>query len=224
MKTRNGFVSNSSSSCYIIREDIGSIARNMLDIVILDFSEWDNESPSQRRRDQELYNTWRQNLETSLENGIIANNAVGVTFPSCNYDTYIVMVDGVCYITTANNHTWDINAPNSEYNDNENELIHDMFEGRFVFNLRNGLIHTMREYDFGDEKKLEGLICAKCGRDIWAYVVDQDGNMICGTCFETKLGVCQEFLDKREEEERYQKALTEKDPFPSPINDIEIHE
>lgn len=212
MKIRNGLVSNSSTSSFIINGNIRDISENMLNTVICDFSEWDSTDVTAGRRTSSVYKKWKTNLKKGLKKKEILNGTMGIAFPSCNYDTYIIMVDNKCYIKTANNHQWEIEAPNVDDNEDEYNKIENAHKDKYFYDVRNGLIHSDTEYDS------TGLYCEICKGNPWAYVVDNNGNKICASCYEGKLGLSKEFL----EEQKYKKALEELPKFPTPFDDLRL--
>lgn len=94
MKTRHGFVSNSSSSSFILSKDsyesVFDLAKKMIPA-----RDWDT--------DQELINK----IEEAEIKGMDPNTSV--SFASCNYETYIVKYKDYYLISTCNNHGWNIN-------------------------------------------------------------------------------------------------------------------
>lgn len=91
MKIRNGFVSNSSSSSFIIKQenypDIATIAKIMI-----------------------ITRGWKQNdanliekIDDLLDKKVLLPNSP-VTFPTCNYDTFILLKEKYYFIATCNNH------------------------------------------------------------------------------------------------------------------------
>lgn len=114
MKIRNGFVSNSSSSSFIISVNdfptVRSLAKYMLKRKIAEY-EYYNDNDN---------DTFDKNLIKKLKN--IDENQ-NVSFPSCNYDTYIRKV-GNCYlVATCNNTDWDLNEYNIRLTDNAKEEL-----------------------------------------------------------------------------------------------------
>jgi len=92
MKIRKGFVSNSSSSSFILSKDsyesVFDLAKTMIPA-----REWDS--------DKELI----KKIEEAEIKGMDPNTSI--TFGSCNYETYIVKYKDYYLISTCNNHSWE---------------------------------------------------------------------------------------------------------------------
>ena len=91
MKTRQGFVSNSSSSSFILSKDsydsVFDLAKEMI--------------PA---RDWESDNDLIKKIEEAEIRGMDPNTSI--SFNSCNYETYIVKYKDYYLISTCNNHCW----------------------------------------------------------------------------------------------------------------------
>lgn len=104
MKIRNGFVSNSSSSSFIIRKsemfpDTITIAENMIKDLIKDYNDYGHEYYCERDIIQNI-----KYLKDKYPN-------VPIMFNSTNYDTYIMDIgEGYFYIDTCNNTNWYIKS------------------------------------------------------------------------------------------------------------------
>lgn len=87
MKIRNGFVSNSSSSSFVVigEDTVVSTAINMIPA-----REW---GP----RDTKLINILRSYK---------GSPNTPIAFSSCNYNTFIKKVKGTIFVETCNNHEW----------------------------------------------------------------------------------------------------------------------
>jgi hypothetical protein len=120
MKTRTSLVSNSSSSSFICDVPIKKIALQMWDVVRSDFSESADDIGFTGVKDRISQLADREDVQTGR---------VGICFPSMNYDTYILVVDGKCLINTSNNHNWrDIDCIGHEVDESANtSLIENAF-------------------------------------------------------------------------------------------------
>jgi len=156
----------------------------MMKIVLSEWSEWSS--------NDDIYKKWNDNLQWGLKNHNeeILNGEIGITFPSTNYDTYMVFKDGKTYVTTANNHDWsplnDILVYSGEgEDDGERDNCNDILKGRNFFNVRNRLIHSHEKYDFDNEK----MICSnpECEYNYGSYVIIDD-EKVCAECYVGILG------------------------------------
>lgn len=154
MKIRNGFVSNSSSSSFIIGKkqytDTFSIAEKMIPM-----REWEND-------DDELLNKIKILRENNL------NLYTPISFLSCNYDTYIYPTTNYYVIMTCNNHpfyqifgdyqhsTYDKNIPSEikkEFENKHNNSINYLedldccYYGKEFLSLENGIYFTVPNDD-----------------------------------------------------------------------------
>jgi len=182
MKTRKAFVSNSSSSSFMMHGgNIEEIAIHMLKTIIEDFSEYDREDDVDKIHARD-YKRWKSNLKLALKRQDVKDGALGITMPSCNYDTYLVMNEDYLYITTCNNHAWGFSGINYEDYE-EYTSIKNMVKSKMYFNVRNKLIHSYEHYDRNDENTK----CPKCSEYYGSYVMNQAGERICASCFTGKL-------------------------------------
>jgi hypothetical protein len=169
MKIRNGFVSNSSSSSFIVRFDEKypntlAIAESMIKNR---FDEWrEDNDETYNPREEEIYKNIKRLKKSEQKN-------MPMFFHSTNYDTYIkAITDKFAFVDTCNNIHWDIkDEPNTTFNapPEIKELYPDAIssygelEIRIKYDteyylLENGLIAVSPE---GYDK------CKKCYDPVW---------------------------------------------------------
>jgi len=92
MKIRQGFVSNSSSSSFIVsKQDYVSVFELAKDMIPM--REWSEDSDLIKK------------IEEAEIKGMDVNT--GICFNSCNYETYIMKYKDYYLISTCNNHAWE---------------------------------------------------------------------------------------------------------------------
>lgn len=169
MKQRLGFISNSSSSSFVLR--VGAPFDNALDVAeyMIPKREWEE-------HDIELLEKIKNIRD---DRSIKQPNAV--CFPSCNYDTFIAKMGEYFLIETCHNHDWKlgdiyVQRPQefSEYfgDDSFYELPHKID----FYNLEYGIVG--RELDWNLSSKYESSWCPSCYRNLWIV----DGNVMCPKC------------------------------------------
>lgn len=159
MKTREGFVSNSSSSSFILKvgepfDTIKELAKYMIQK-----REWDSDAETIKK------------LELCPDNK-------NVTFKSCNYDTFIAKIDDYFLIETCHNHYWDLD-------DFRCQTYPKEFFDKYGDDSFYELPHIV---DFHSvEHNVEGRVarwdsknkfCEKCYNEYWIV----GGKKICLTC------------------------------------------
>lgn len=175
MKTRFGFVSNSSSSSFIISEEkfpsVASLAKYMINKQIEEerYSENDKE-----------YIQRKKNLIKKL-NKIDPNQPI--TFTSCNYDTYIKKIGDRYLVSTCNNTRWDLYSTNLSDLAIEKlkELLKKYKEGSVDYNTISDILETngrdefyhfdndyyFLEYDVIGAETRSFKWCEKCNSTYW---------------------------------------------------------
>jgi len=182
MKMRYGFVSNSSSSSFIINNaSVEDIATRMLNVVIQEFEDWDNVTDEEKA----LHVTWKKNLLNAFKNDSVKNGDIGITMPSCNYNTYIAKKGDDVYISTSGNHYWgDISNDASYFGGGEDDGAADdtyeVINNSNYFNIENNKIHSVEQYDENEGK------CPECKKSL-GYFVIEDGKKICSYCYKGKI-------------------------------------
>jgi hypothetical protein len=202
MKLRQGFVSNSSSSSFIIgHNDIGMIATSMLNVIIQDWA--DGKGPSK------MHKEWQNNLKIALKRQDVLEGKIGITMPSCNYETYIFVYNNKVYISTSHNHEWKLDYRENGHgsDDGDDDIVHGKVKDRQYFNVKNRLIHSKAEYI--DWSGKVNRACPNCKIDYAQYVVYM-GKNLCSECYKGIIGtnetiepVAEKYVDVEKE---YQEA------------------
>jgi len=237
MKIRNGFVSNSSSSSFIIDinagdTDMNTIATGMFKIITDDFGEW--AAPKKyRAKIIKKRKIVRANLTKALKRKDVIDGQIGIVMPSCNYETFIIQKDNKIYIATCNNHLWHdvISVRDIEYDEIQYEDFKKVMSDSFFFDVFNKMIHSTERFDDDDEigessdnrmKILYGAktsaICPKCKKTPYSYVETVEGKKICSLCYKGIMGD-----SPRAIKEKYIQSINNKrKDFDNPIRNIEI--
>lgn len=175
MKTRSGFVSNSSSSSFVISANNG-IFKTVVDIALYMIPKrgWEDD-------EKVVYNIHRQ-----IELGMSPNHPI--SFRSCNYDTFICRREnGEFYVSTCNNHDWGFTACNNSSweciagvsmspDDDEESFI--LYEMPYLFKYYNAT-YGVTGYQYGILKDgyFRSELCKDCNTDLW-------------TCFDSGIPFC----------------------------------
>ena len=153
MKVRAGFVSNSSSSSFVIAKedfkDMKELAKHMLKAV-------DSKDVRIKKLDKLVLSEdhWQPK---------------GLSFQSCNYDTYILPVQDFYLITTCNNEDWNLDSRDQTLF--EELLSEDLSQLKYLDHveytrLETGIKGYHAQYSELDSRGLE-TVCRNCFSDIW---------------------------------------------------------
>ena len=165
MKIRNGFVSNSSSSSFILRKG----------------GEFDN---AQELAIHMLGDIGKQDLIDLIKKSSKDPNT-NIAFHSCNYDTYITTVDNLLLVQTCNNEDWSIHDEVSykEIRETHPELLDGDYDelsydndirkkSKFWFLNYNLMVSKTKTYEWCKE------------HDIDFFVIN--GKEMCPVCYNKK--------------------------------------
>ncbi len=180
MKIRNGFVSNSSSSSFLIRlgedfPDTYSIAKNMLKDKFDDWvDDWYDDE------DKYSVNLMSDNSFNHLKHLKKSNKNDSIFFRSTNYDTYIFKVsDNYAFVDTCNNITWDIKNY-ATYSIPSELNVDDLYD---LSRMRKDKEYYVVEYGLYAFPTKKYSYCDKCFNPLWVindntYCLGCNGNMI----------------------------------------------
>jgi hypothetical protein len=189
MKSRLGFVSNSSSSSYILRS--GSVAEIATDMTKVIIDSWRNPKGKLSASDTKHAKTRRRQLKEALSHPRVVSGEIGVVFSSCNFDTYIISINGVIYIATSRNYNWSDLISDWEYvehQDWEGGGYHDVYNvvsDNLFLNAKTNRIHYGKDCDV---PVAEDHPCPNCGNKFGYCVKTEDGENLCAWCFDGILG------------------------------------
>jgi len=149
MKTRNGFVSNSSSSSFIISDkdfpSVRDLAEYMIKQQLKEYLEEDEEYYKWKDEDIETSNILLSRLKNVDENHPIS-------FPSCNYDTYIKKIGDQYIVATCNNTDWNLDEYRTRLSSKTKDILTEMRNSYVVdsedYNNLDSIINQEYEYDF----------------------------------------------------------------------------
>lgn len=188
MKIRTGFVSNSSSSSFILDdryEDIFQAAEQMINLRNEEWADWD--------REKEWVDPDLPNLRKARQMNVDPDTPV--TFKTTNYDTFMFKKRGVIYVSTCNNIDWSEmrttyhggGHDEGEWYDYEKETyfwdIRDDFIGKPVTDEEWKEFKKANPELFKKSKEYSWPSCWKNERHWDGIVKSVDGKIMCKTCW-----------------------------------------
>lgn len=189
MKSRLGFVSNSSSSSYILpHTDIDVVAKEMIETIIKSHQ---GHRKKLSNKDVKEAKTIRRKLKEALSHPRVKSGEIGITFSSCNFNTYIFISDGKMCIATCRNYEWGDIFSEGVYVESEcygpedgYSLVYNGVADNLFYNVETGRIHYGTDCD---HSTIDGYVCSNCRNDFGYYVKDEEGNPLCSWCFDSIL-------------------------------------
>jgi hypothetical protein len=138
MKVKNDFITNSSSTSFIINEkNTKEVAKRIVNII---FSEWESHGYGPD-------DIFRENIYNAIEK-LSDNDNILIPF-TCNYETFIYTYKGQIIVDTCWNHNWSslniIGNYRSEC-DEYNLEYNSMKDNLEFINIESGLIRTKDEH------------------------------------------------------------------------------
>jgi len=140
MKVRNGFVSNSSSSSFIVHgvSSTMEVFKLMIPLVKEDYCSYEDGKRAWKKTHGEKVKAFKKSRGEDFNGGIL------IPF-TCNYETFIYPVkDGKCYVETCNNHPWQ-DVLNAQEVDSEHKHYTD--DKTMFVNVTTNEITTSKEYE-----------------------------------------------------------------------------
>ena len=170
MKTRTGFVSNSSSSSFVL--EVGKPFNTPLEVAkyMVPKRESDNDADLVKK------------IERTIQK---CPDLTPVCFKSCNYDTFIVKMDKYFLVQTCHNHNWDIeqwrvSAPAEYYSYYGDDSFFDIPSGFEFFHLDYDVKGKVADWN---DTRGGNSFCDKCYNDFW-WIGDALKCPKCGESFE----------------------------------------
>jgi len=174
MKIRNGFVSNSSSSSFIVSAKSSmEVYLKMIGLVYNEYKEIDNGAWWKHHHEENVMR-FEESHDDKFNEGIL------IPF-TCNYETYIFPAqNGQCYVETCNNHPWEEAFPDMfeddseyrHYEDDKTPFVNVSTGERFTAKRFGEILHErcMRSIAEMNKKKED----VSCGFKIGLYMTNDE--------------------------------------------------
>ena len=198
MKTRIGFVSNSSSTSFVLLDArIGDVATIMLDVTIEDILGWyywddivDLSDPSEdipyTYEDDdgllEMCSVWKGRLQRALKKPDINCGVCGISFPTYSYKTYIIKNRNKIHVHTCNNIPWMTHLPfkmlegdhSTSVLVNNNPLFFDVTHNKYL-TYPHYLSNASHDITCPNKECFQN-------QELDSYCLDSDNNAFCSNC------------------------------------------
>ena len=182
MKSRKGFVSNSSSSSFVVNEPIRDTLFKIFRRTVLYRGFSDNNYHSSNIS-KKIIERYRSNLKKALKREDVVNNDIGIIVPTMISNIFIKgekKEKKKCYVDLAPKYwKWNEIFEVSNFN---NEIVSNFMEDNkfFFLNIKNNIIHTQ----IFSSEKMKNDVCSVCKQRAFGfYVEDNKGNKRCSYCF-----------------------------------------
>jgi hypothetical protein len=171
MKIRSGFVSNSSSSSFIVNAKSSmEVFLKMIGVVYDEYKEYDEGAWWKKHHEENVMRFIEEHADKFNE---------GIIIPfTCNFATYIFPArNGQCYVETCNNHPWESVFP--DMFEDESECRH-YEDGKTSFvNVSTGEKTTAKKFTDDEYAKIFTKLDVKkedvsCGFKIGLYMTNDE--------------------------------------------------
>jgi len=171
MKIRSGFVSNSSSSSFVVNAKSSmEVYLKMIGVVYEEYKDYDDGAWWKQHHEENVMR-FDESHDDTFNEGII------IPF-TCNFETYIFPAqNGQCYVETCNNHPWESVLPDMFEDESKDKHYED---GKTPFvNVSTGERTTAKKFHDNLYKKLFEKLNVKkedvsCGFKIGLYMTNDE--------------------------------------------------
>lgn len=172
MKIRSGFVSNSSSSSFVLSGTCtNQVAKQMLDVVFQDWNDY-CDTPAKKKENKARYRSLCKNLARAPVDAPI-------TLPSTDYETYICRLpDGRTYVSTCNKHDWSVlnYAEDISYGADGGGELEKYADTLWYFDVNDCSMHSRGLHIYGE------AYCDKCKNNTYPVFMTAELKLKCGIC------------------------------------------